>query len=91
MVWVERRFRSLCIIVQYARSRTLYPRSPALVSFTHPPRTLGQVWNNTRQFPDDVYGRSHERGDYKRTWEVINDTGLYSYAMHANPTYLVRV
>ncbi len=30
-------------------------------------------------------------GDFKRTWEVINDAGIYTYAMHANPEYLVRV
>ena len=51
---------------------------------------LRKVWTVSREYDNDLFGRSHVKGDYKRTWEVVNDAGIHTYAMHANPEYLVR-
>ena len=35
----------------------------------------------------DAFGVEHRAGDEKLTWEVIRDSGIYSYEIGVNPTY----
>jgi hypothetical protein len=72
------------------------PPSPLLaccatLSWSASCRRSLQVWNTEKHYEQDMWGKSHLRGQFKRTWEVISDHGLYTYAMHANPKYQVRL
>ena len=52
----------------------------------------GQILVLQKQWIDSrtAHGIWHERGQMKRTWEVMADFGLPSYDIRANPKYRVR-
>ena len=51
---------------------------------------LRKVWTNTIAHSHDP-SLSHVAGDFKRSWQVISDAGLYNYQIKSHHVYRVRV